>query len=47
MTVEEVYKYLEELINKGKGDYKLTCEGGCVLICAPGKVWDEFKEIEF
>lgn len=32
ITVEELYEQLEKLIDEGKGDYRVTCEGGCVGI---------------
>ena len=46
MTVEEMYKYLEDLIRQGKGDYRLTCDGGLNPVGGPGIIWDKSKEIE-
>ena len=45
MTVEEMYKYLGELIRQGKGDYELTCDGGLNPV-GQGKIWEELKIIE-
>lgn len=32
ITVVELYRQLERLIEEGKEDYRVTCEGGCVGI---------------
>lgn len=46
MTVEEMYRYLEELIKDGKGDYILTCDGGLNPVGGPGIIWENSKKIE-
>ena len=46
MTVEEMYKYLEKLIEEGKGDFRLTCDGGINPVGAPGIIYEDLKMIE-
>lgn len=46
MTVKELHEFLTQLIEQGKGDYEMFCEGGyCPLGITENSVWDERKEI--
>lgn len=46
MTAKEMFEFCKKLIEEGKGDYLLTCEGGCVKLSDP-EVIDKFKEVVF
>lgn len=43
-TVRQLKEIFEDLTNRGKGDYIVTCEAGCVAIDSL-EVWDSSKEI--
>ena len=47
VTVEEVHKILAELIEQGKGDYKVRAELGYVVLYSDFGVNDEKKLVVF
>lgn len=46
MKVKEMYEYLRELIQEGKGEYYLVCEGGLGGVGGPGIIDEKNKTIE-
>ena len=45
MTVQELIVRLQELVDGGKGEYNVTCEGFCVGIDGDIDIYDEGKTI--
>ncbi len=43
-TVHQLKEIFEDLEKRGKGDYEVTCEAGCVGIDSL-EVWDASKEV--